>query len=112
MVNGVDRTHFRQTKPSLFPIAVIPKRLQRYLFAKVEGKEKILEIDRYEFLIYRLLHNALESGDVFVKHSTELRRFEDDLISNARWRDKDAVLREIGAPILVAPILHFWRDGH
>lgn len=62
MVNGVDRTHYRQTKPSLFPIAVIPKSLQRYLFTKVEGKEKILEVDRYEFLIYRLLRNALESA--------------------------------------------------
>jgi hypothetical protein len=29
---------------------------------------------------------------------------EDDLISDERWRDKDAVLREIGAPILLAPI--------
>lgn len=96
----------RQTNPSRFPIAVIPKSLQRYLFAKVEGEEKkkTLEVDRYEFLIYRLLRNALESGDVFVKHSTEFRRFEDDLISDVRWGDKDAVLREIGAPILLAPI--------
>jgi len=26
------------------------------------------------------------------------------LISDTRWQDKDAVLREIGAPILLAPI--------
>jgi len=31
----------RQTDPSLFPNAVIPKSLQRYLFAKVEGKQKV-----------------------------------------------------------------------
>lgn len=94
----------RQIDPALFPTAVIPKGLQRYLFAKVEGKKKSLEVDRYEFLIYRLLRNALEAGDVFVKDSTEFRRFEDDLISDARWQNKDVVLREIGSPILLAPI--------
>jgi hypothetical protein len=78
--------------------------VQRYLFTNVEGKTKVLEVDRYEFLIYRLLRNSLEAGDVFVKDSTEFRRFEDDLISDARWQDKGAVLREIGAPILLEPI--------
>ena len=51
-----------------------------------------------------LLSNALEADDVFVGGSTEFHRFEDDLISDARWQDKDAVSREIGAPILLAPI--------
>lgn len=39
-----------------------------------------------------------------MKDSGEFRRFEDDLISDARWQDKEAVLREIEAPILLAPI--------
>jgi hypothetical protein len=39
-----------------------------------------------------------------VKDSGEFRRFEDDLISDARWQNKEAVLREIEAPILLAPI--------
>jgi len=58
--------------------------MQRYLFIGVEGKKKVLEVGRYEFLIYRLLRNALKAGDVFVKDSTEFRRFEDDLISDTR----------------------------
>lgn len=94
----------RQTHPSLFPITIIPKSIQCYLFTKEKGGKKQLEVDRYEFLVYRLLRNALEAGDVFVKDSIEFRRFEDDLISDARWQDKDAVLREIGAPILLTPI--------
>jgi hypothetical protein len=61
-------------------------------------------MDRYEFLVYRLLRNALESGDLYVNHSNEFRQFEDDLISNARWEQKDAVLAEIGQPVLTAPI--------
>jgi hypothetical protein len=77
----------KQTDSATFPIIVIPKSLQRYLFttATADGKEKILEIDRYEFLIYRLLRNALSSGDVFVRDSNEFRCFEDDLISDERW---------------------------
>jgi hypothetical protein len=96
----------RHVKPSTFPTAVIPKGLQRYLFDTTDGrrKDKRLDVDRYEFLVYRLLRNALEAGDVYVQDSTEFRRFEDDLISDTRWQDKDAVLREIGAPILLAPI--------
>jgi TnpA family transposase len=102
----------RQTNPSLFPVTIIPKSLQCYLFAKEKGKKKQLNVDRYEFLIYRLLRNALEAGDVFVKDSIEFRRFEDDLISDARWQDKDAVLREIGAPILLTPIKETLKTLH
>ena len=102
----------RQTNPSLFPITIISKSLQCYLFAKEKGKKKQLDVDRYEFLIYRLLRNALEAGDVFVKDSIEFRRFEDDLISDARWQDKDAVLREIGAPILLTPIKETLKTLH
>ncbi|MFC6280023.1 MULTISPECIES: Tn3 family transposase [Polaromonas] len=89
-----------------FPDAVIPKGLRRYLFTPPAGKgtPKRLLVDRYEFLVYRLVRNALEAGDVYVKNSNEFRRFEDDLISDARWKNKNAVLREIGAPLLMAPI--------
>lgn len=94
----------KQTDASLFPTEVIPKGLRRYLFSKDDENEKTLDVDRYEFLIYRLLRNALEAGDLYVKNSNEFRRFEDDLISDQRWQDKEAVLHEIGAPILLAPI--------
>jgi len=94
----------RQSPTSAFPLAVIPKSLQRYLFTPEPGQEKRLEVDRYEFLLYRLLRNALEAGDVFVEDSNEFRRFEDDLISDARWQDKETILRDIDAPLLLAPI--------
>lgn len=94
----------RQTNPLLFPISIVSKSVRPYLFSKVKGEKKQLKVDRYEFLVYRLLSNALEAGDIFVKDSLEFRRFEDDLISDVRWQDKDAVLREIGSPILLTPI--------
>ena len=96
----------RQTDPATFPVEIIPKSLHRYLYTATtaDDKEKILEIDRYEFLIYRLLRNALASGDVFVRDSNEFRCFEDDLIGDDRWQHKERVLQEIGAPILISPI--------
>lgn len=72
--------------------------------AAEKRKDKQLEVDRYEFLVYRLLRNALEAGNVYVRDSNDFRSFEDDLISAERWENQDAVLREIGAPILLAPI--------
>jgi Tn3 transposase DDE domain/Domain of unknown function (DUF4158) len=94
----------RQSKPSAFPTAFIPKNLQPHLYRTEVGKKKRLDVDRYEFLVYRLLRNAIEAGDVFSNDSTEFRRFEDDLISDARWQHKDDILREIGLPVLLAPI--------
>lgn len=109
VIQGVLRKHqsLRHSDKAAFPTDLIPKQLRRYLYQKVdspEGEDNALDVDRYEFLVYRLLRNALESGDVFVNHSNEFRQFEDDLISDVRWKNKDTVLAEIGRPILLAPI--------
>lgn len=102
----------RQTDPSLFPTEIIPKGLRRYLFRKEGNTLKDLDVDRYEFLVYRLLRNSLEAGDLYVKNSNEFRRFEDDLISDLRWQDKEQILREISAPILLAPIKDTLAEFH
>ena len=100
----------RQIDSVNFPTAIIAKNLQRYLYSKA-GKQKRLEVDRYEFLVYRQLRKALEACDLFVQDSNQFRGFDDDLINAERWNnDKDAILREIGAPILLAPIQETLAD--
>ena len=95
----------RQVKPVNFPTAVMAKGMQRYMYTKAgKRRDKQLDVDRYEFLVYRLLRNAMEAGNVYVKDSNDFRSFEDDLINAERGKDKDAVLREIGAPLLLTPI--------
>ena len=95
----------RQAPPADFPTGVIGKGVQRFMYTAAEKrKDKRLEVDRYEFLVYRQLRNALEAGNVYIRDSNDFRSFEDDLISAERWKDKDAVLREIGSPVLLAPI--------
>ncbi len=95
----------RQAKEADFPTGILTKGMQRYIYTAAEKrKDKHLDVDRYEFLVYRLLRNALEAGNIYVRDSNDFRSFEDDLIRADRWRDKDAVLREIGSPFLLAPI--------
>ena len=95
----------RQISPDAFPTELISKKLRRYLYpGSAKGKSGPLDIDRYEFLVYRLLCDALEGGNLYVRDSHEFRQFEDDLISDERWCDKEAVLREVDLPLLSAPI--------
>jgi TnpA family transposase len=95
----------RQANPADFPTGIFAKGVQRYMYTEAgKRKDRRLEVDRYEFLVYRLLRNALEAGNVYVRDSNDYRSFEDDLISAERWQDKDALLREIGSPVLLAPI--------
>lgn len=49
----------RQTDPSLFPTEIILKGLHRYLFRKEGNTLNDLDVDRYEFLVYRLLRYSL-----------------------------------------------------
>jgi TnpA family transposase len=95
----------RQANPADFPTGIFAKGIQRYMYTEAgKRKDRRLDVDRYEFLVYRLLRKALEGGNVYVRDSNEFRSFEDDLIRPERWKDKDSVLREIGAPALLTPI--------
>jgi TnpA family transposase len=95
----------RQASPADFPTTVVAKGVQRYMYTEAgKRKDRRLDVDRYEFLVYRLLRKALEGGNVYVRDSHEFRSFEDDLIRADRWKDKDAVLCEIGSPVLLTPI--------
>jgi TnpA family transposase len=95
----------RQMNPSDFPTGIIARNVQRYMYTEAEKRrDRQLDVDRYEFLVYRLLRKALEAGNVYVRDSNEFRSFEDALIRPERWKNKAAVLEEIGSPVLLAPI--------
>jgi hypothetical protein len=69
----------RQAKPSQFPTGVIAKGVHRYMYSAAEKrKDKQLEVDRYEFMVYRLLRNALEAGNIYIRDSNDFRSFEDE----------------------------------
>ncbi len=89
-----------QYKPDLLPRRFITEKNRLYLYTTNDAGEKQLLVDRYEFLIYRLLRNNLESGDVFCRHSVRFRSFEDDLLSDKQWQEKEALIAQVGLPIL------------
>jgi len=94
-----------------FPQDLIPKKLKRYLYEteqkKVASKSRRLKTingDKYEFLVYILLRKHLESGDVFSRDSIRFRSFEDDLIDETKWKQKDIILKELDLLALNMPI--------
>jgi hypothetical protein len=46
----------------------------------------------------------LESGDVFVKESVRFKSFEEDLIDNEKWNDKDKIIKNLDLPYLHKPV--------
>ncbi len=89
-----------QYKAGKLPCRFIPEKSSRYLYTKNLNDEKQLLVDRYEFLVYRRLRNDLQSGDIFCQNSVRFRSFEDDLLSDDQWQEKDALITKAGLPIL------------
>lgn len=92
-----------QYRPDSFPTQFIPEATKRYLYASAEAGGHLLP-DRYEFLVYRLLRNGLESGDIFCRDSVRFRSFEDDLLSEQQWQAKTELITVTGLTILTQPI--------
>ena len=98
-------------KSDRFPQDFIQIKQKRYLLKKKEAESDksskiIMEIipDRYEFLIYSLLRKGLESGDIFIDESFRFRSFEDDLVDEIQWKDKDQLIRSLGISFIERPI--------
>ena len=87
-----------------FPVRCIGESLKRYLYTIDAQGHKRLRPDRYAFLIYRLLRDRLEAGDIFCRESLRFRSFEDDLLDDHQWQEKERRLAETGLPILMQPI--------
>lgn len=61
------------------PVGIIPKRLEKHLYEKVD-KKKVVIGRRYEILLYRMLKKKIDSSDIFIYDSINYRSMESDLI--------------------------------
>lgn len=101
---------FRRGRPlgyyrtSKFPVLFIPTAIQRYLYTQKGLGEKCILPNRYEFLVYRLLRQGLEAGDIFCRDSVRFRSLEDDLLDDQQWGKKEELIAETGLTILNQPI--------
>jgi TnpA family transposase len=91
--------------PKRFPVGFIPESQFRYFYEndKTSGKKRIRS-RRYEFFVYQSLANALSAGDINCRDSLKFRSFEDDLIDDETWRQKNSLIRQANLPILSEPV--------
>ncbi len=112
LIEAVDflKSAFKKGKPlkefqaDLFAVECLPVSVTSYLYTQDSNHQKQLIPDRYEFLIYRLLRNGLESGDISCRDSIRFRSLEDDLIDDLRWQDKQNLMVENNLTALDCPI--------
>jgi hypothetical protein len=80
------------------PKAFIPQGVKPYLYQKDKDGNRSIHPDKYEFLVYRLLRNRLEAGDIYISDSLRFRSFDEDLIPKDIWKqDRQIILQDIDA---------------
>ncbi|MCP4420292.1 MAG: Tn3 family transposase, partial [Chloroflexi bacterium] len=99
-----DKRILRHLDEEDFPLAFVPEHVKRYLYKKEIDGKKHLAVDRYEFLVYRMLRHALIAGDIFCRHSVRFRSLDDDLLDEERWAHKETLLEETGLARLRMPV--------
>lgn len=82
------------------PMHFIPNSIKRYLYVIDKEGHKLLHPDRYEFLVYRSLRNSLEAGHVFCQDSIHFRSFENDLVDDVHWQEKETLFANLALPML------------
>lgn len=109
--NLKDKRSLSGITPKTFPMAYIRRKLRRYITEKKKvrfhgspRKIRTIRPDRYEFLVYTMLRDNLESGDVYISDSAQFRSFEADLVDDELWREKDQLILELDLSILNKPI--------
>jgi TnpA family transposase len=86
------------------PNQFIPDSIKRYIYKQDSDGQKTLLVDLYEFLVYRFLRNGLESGDIFCRDSINFKSFDDDLINDIQWQQKEKLITDTGLTVLNQPI--------
>jgi hypothetical protein len=94
----------RQIDSEDFPTDCFSVREKQYLYQRNETDGKHLIPDRYEFLVYRVVRHRLEAGDLFCRDSVHFRSFEDDLVDDQQWANKEVLLAQTGLALLAQPI--------
>jgi len=107
---GKDKS-LRDYSQKSFPQACIPEKWKKYLheiktipwYGKTK-KRRMLNADKYEFLVYKLLKQGLDAGDIFIRDSRNYKSFEEDWISEEQWQQKDTLIKNLNLPYLHEPM--------
>lgn len=88
-----------QVSCKYLPKGFIPKHLNKYII-----QENKVSASRYEMLLYTTIRNQVESGNLFIKDSLQYKSFEEDLLSDEKWKNKEDILKKLDIPKLSKPI--------
>src|SRR3989338_6032835 len=92
-LNQLDRT--------LFPKEFIPDGLKPYIYD--DKSQMVLNVQKYEFLVYYQLEKSLKSGQLFVNNSFNFKSFKKDLLED--WEEvKPEILKNLNNKVLNTPI--------
>jgi len=86
-----------------------PKSLKRFLFEShgPSTKEKIIDGDRYEFMVYWQLQKGLSDISVYIRENSEYRALEEELIDIEYWEThKQTLLEQLNMPLLSTNIVY------
>lgn len=92
-----------KTKSSEFPTVAISKTVYPYLLNDV-GDVRVINCDKYEFWLYQQLSHNCSAGHLFVNDSNKYRNFDDDLVDDTYWQDKENIIKNLGFKRLTAPL--------
>ena len=100
-----NKKNLSQIKSTRFPLKFISGKLKEYILESGKnGSAKHLNVNLYEYSVYRYLSAHIESGDIHVKDSMTYKSLKDDLVDDATWANRDELIRFLGLPLLLEPI--------
>ena len=94
-----------QVPLKFLPKGFIPKHLKKYIIQK----DKV-SASRYEMLLYMTIRNQVEAGNLFLQDCFQHKSFEEDLLSDEKWKDKKIILKSLDIPKLSSPIESLLAD--
>ncbi len=95
------RGYFADKNKSPPPLNCVPSN-KRICVNESDGDK--VDMHRYEFMMYLLIKEQLESGETFVDDSMSYKNFSKYLIDDKRWLHKEKLLRTLGCEHLLIPV--------
>ena len=87
------------------PIKCIPYPWKHHLI-----KNNVIDMAKFEFMIYQLIAEQIETGHVYIHNSISFKSLSSHLISDDKWTDKIKLLKKLGNKKLLIPIDQLLND--
>ena len=87
------------------PIQCIPYHLRKHI-----EKDGVIDMAKYEFIIYQQIVEQIEAGHVYLENSISFKSLSSHLISDVQWKNKSALLKNLSNKKLLTSIDQLLND--